>query len=416
MPEVGRNFPSLIEAMCDVGYEDTVPRIFRKWATISAIAGALGRRCWLDVDRDVRIFAPMLVVLIGSPALGKGTSLTVPYYKCFSRLAVSLWADKKDREEGLHQAYGLDWPLFMQTGRMSPEKLVDGLAGSTHTFFDIEPPVTESSVTVVTDEIGVLLRSFTEGFRNLFTDAWDGRAEHSHSMRTGGVVIVKEPCINWIAGATPSTFLEHFPRDSKEQGLLSRTIPVFHGGAVQPGAGLGFKQKTSVPEADIEFFTRDLAKISMIRGSMSAESTALEEQIDKDCRYGFDPLPLDPVMSEYLKRRASHAMKIAMVVSASKRSNRIITAEDWEETKQILVEVEKSMPLVLRLFGMQEAGKIAFELHDRLGENGGMPITKFKRELLKAVKNSGELQGLYQAMIDCDMIKVSGQKVKASMV
>lgn len=406
----------MIEAFCDVGKEDTVPPAFRKWAAISAIAGAMGRRVWLSVDRNVTLYPSMLVVLIGEVGVGKGSSMTLPYYECFMRLSTSLWADKKEKEQGHHTAYGLDWPLSMYTGRISPEKLIDGMCASTHTYFDVEPPVTESSVSLVTDEIGVLMRSFTEGFRNLFTDAWDSRPEHTHSMRTGGVVIVKAPTINWLVGATPSTFLEHFPRDSKEQGLLSRTIPIFYGGSTQEGTGLGFLKKSGTDDAQVNFLTKDLAKVAMMRGPMTVESEALAFEIDKDCRYGYEPLPRDPVMLEYSRRRAAHTMKLAMVISAAKGSSRVITAEDWKEAKDTMIEAEKAMPMVLRLFGMAEAGKIAFDLHKSLCDKGSMPLTEFKRKLLVAVKNAGELSSLFQAMVDCDMISVSGQTVKAKVV
>ena len=47
-PRAGRHFSNWIEACVHAVPNTPIPEVFRRWAAISAVAGAMGRRCWYD--------------------------------------------------------------------------------------------------------------------------------------------------------------------------------------------------------------------------------------------------------------------------------------------------------------------------------------------------------------------------------
>jgi hypothetical protein len=139
--------------------------------------------------------------------------------------------------------------------------------------------------------------------------------------------------------------------------------------------------------------------------------------VDEDIKAGIPPEPTDNHLSEYVQRRVSHFIKIAIAVSASRRSTRKIMLEDWEFTKELMFAAEKQMPKALEGFGMGRTGRIAHDmvtwLNGTLFNNGRshMLMKLFKRELLRKVPNPGELEQTIRAMEDSGYIKVEGNVV-----
>ena len=106
-----------------------------------------------------------------------------------------------------------------------------------------------------------------------------------------------------------------------------------------------------------------------------------------------------------------------MSVSASRRSSRKIMKEDWEDTKELMLEMEQNMPKALEGFGMARTGRIA---HDMgvwlestmvLKKRQHVNLRMFKRELLRKIPNPGELDQTIRAMEDSGYIKVEGNIV-----
>tara|TARA_R100000687_G_scaffold62219_1_gene50254 strand:- start:428 stop:727 length:300 start_codon:yes stop_codon:yes gene_type:complete len=91
--------------------------------------------------------------------------------------------------------------------------------------------------------------------------------------------------------------------------------------------------------------------------------------------------------------------------------------EDWETTKEIMFEMEKSMPKALEGFGMARTGRI---IHDMkvwlestmaLKKRRHVRLGAFKKEVIRKIANPGELDQTIRAMIDSGYIKVEGNMV-----
>ena len=414
---MARRFKDFIQASVDAVKDSPIPKPFAKWTALSAISGALGRRVWFPMP-NYNIGSNLFVILIASPGRNKSVSLILPFSKVFSRLTSPVGATEDDHNfnSGLDE-YGLrKYPLYTIQDRITPEKLAVDMTKVTRLDLRLcteeNPEFYDSSLTLVTSEFGTFMGRNERYLQMFLTDMWDAKDSYSHKTKTAGEYIIQGPCLNWIACATPTQFVDNLPEDAKSQGLLSRIIPVFYEGEKIPQ---DLRQKV-ISEHTINDLRNDLSKIALMRGPMEFERDAFEVA-NTDIFDGIQPEPTDPHLSEYCQRRVSHFLKVAMSVSASRSSSCKISKDDWTITKEIMFDMEQNMPKALEGFGMAKTGRIAHDMKVWLdatlstsGKNH-MQLRFFKRELLRKIQNPGELDQTIKAMQDSGYIKLEGNLI-----
>ena len=414
---MARRFKDFIQASVDAVKDSPIPKPFAKWTALSAVSGALGRRVWFPMP-NYNIGSNLFVILIASPGRNKSVSLILPFSKVFSRLTSPVGATEDDHNfnSGLDE-YGLrKYPLYTIQDRITPEKLAVDMTKVTRLDLRLcteeNPEFYDSSLTLVTSEFGTFMGRNERYLQMFLTDMWDAKDSYSHKTKTAGEYIIQGPCLNWIACATPTQFVDNLPEDAKSQGLLSRIIPVFYEGEKIPQ---DLRQKV-ISEHTINDLRNDLSKIALMRGPMEFERDAFEIA-NTDIFDGIQPEPTDPHLSEYCQRRVSHFLKVAMSVSASRSSSCKISKDDWTITKEIMFDMEQNMPKALEGFGMAKTGRIAHDMKVWLdatlstsGKNH-MQLRFFKRELLRKIQNPGELDQTVKAMQDSGYIKLEGNLI-----
>ena len=414
---MSRNYADFVQASADAIKGSPIPKPFAQWSALSAVAGALGRRVWYPMaNYDIR--ANLFVVLIAPPGRNKSVSLILPFTKVFSKLTTPVGTTEDDQNfnSGLDQ-YGLrNYPLYSVQDRITPEKLAVDMTRITRLDLRLSSPIMEefydSSVTLITSEFGTFMGRHERYLQMFMTDMWDSKAEYSHKTKTSGEYLIKGPCLNWLACATPEQFVDNLPEDARSQGLLSRILPIYYDGDRIPQSLI----QERVSDNTVNNLREDLADIAKMYGPMTFDEDAFKI-VDEDIKAGIPPEPTDNHLSEYVQRRVSHFIKIAIAVSASRRSTRKIMLEDWEFTKELMFAAEKQMPKALEGFGMGRTGRIAHDmvtwLNGTLFNNGRshMLMKLFKRELLRKVPNPGELEQTIRAMEDSGYIKVEGNVV-----
>tara|TARA_R100001530_G_scaffold122871_1_gene90595 strand:+ start:258 stop:1523 length:1266 start_codon:yes stop_codon:yes gene_type:complete len=414
---MSRNYTDFIKASVDAVADSPIPKPFAQWSALSAVAGAMGRRVWYPMaNYDIR--SNLFVVLIAPPGRNKSVSLILPFTKIFSKLTTPVGTTEDDQNfnSGLDQ-YGLrNYPLYVIQDRITPEKLAVDMTKITRLDLRLSTPALDefydSSMTLVTSEFGTFMGRHERYLQMFMTDMWDSKEEYSHKTKTSGEYIIKGPCLNWLACATPEQFVDNLPEDARSQGLLSRMLPIYYDGERIPQSLIQKK----VSGNTIDNLREDLADISKMYGPMTFDEDCFEI-VDEDIKAGIPPEPTDNHLSEYVQRRVSHFIKVAIAVSASKRGTRKIMLEDWEFTKELMFAAEEQMPKALEGFGMGRTGRIAHDmvtwLHGTLFNNGRshMLLKLFKRELLRKIPNPGELEQTIKAMEDSGYIKLEGNVV-----
>ena len=414
MPRKHKDF---VKACVDAVKDSPIPKPFARWTALSAVAGALGRRVWFPMP-NYNIGSNLFVILIASPGRNKSVSLILPFSKVFSRLTSPVGATEDDHNFNTSlDDYGLrKFPLYTIQDRITPEKLAVDMTKVTRMDMRLmneeNPEFYDSSLTLVTSEFGTFMGRNERYLQMFLTDMWDAKDSYSHKTKTAGEYIIQGPCLNWIACATPTQFVDNLPEDAKSQGLLSRIIPVYYEGEKIPQ---DLRQKV-ISEHTINDLRNDLSSVAKMHGPMEFERDAFE-LANTDIFDGIQPEPTDPHLSEYCQRRVSHFLKVAMSVSASRSSSRKISKDDWTITKEIMFEMEQNMPKALEGFGMAKTGRIAHDMKVWLdatllssGKNH-MQLRFFKRELLRKIQNPGELDQTIKAMQDSGYIKLEGNLI-----
>jgi hypothetical protein len=331
----------------------------------------------------------MFIVLVAPPGRNKSVSLILPFSKVFSKLTtpVGTEEDHDEYNSGLTQ-YGLkNYPLYSIQDRITPEKLAVEMSKVTRLDLRCATPKEDmfydSSITLVTSEFGTFMNRNHQYLQMFMTDMWDSKDIYSHQIKTGSSQMIKGPCLNWIACATPQQFVDNLPEDAASQGLLSRILPIYHEGERIAQSLYQKKLEDKISED----LTHDLSMIAKMHGQFAFDPEAYEE-VEKDFQEYIKPEPTEPNMIEYNQRRVSHFIKVAMSVSASRRGTRVIAGSDWERTKKIMFDVEKHMPKALEGFGMSKTGKIAHDMKGWLettvfnNNRSHVRLKLFKRQLL----------------------------------
>ena len=391
-----------------------IPFKFATWSAISAVAGALGRKCWFSMPNyDVR--PNLFVILIGPPGTNKSVSLILPFSKVFSKLTTPVGTTENDNEfnSGLTQ-YGLkDHPLYLIQDKITPERLAVEMNKITRwdqRVGTLDDMFFDSSITMSTSEFGTFMSKSYQYLHMFLTDMWDSKDSYSHSIKTGSSQFIKGPCLNWIACATPEQFIEHLPENAASQGLLSRFLPIYHQGERIPQSLL----LETANDDTLKDLIYDLSLIASIHGKFKFDEEA-KEVAEKDFKIHIQPESKDPNMSEYNHRRPSHFLKVAMAVNASRIGNRIITLSDWERTKEIMFKMEEEMPQALEGFGRSKTGKITYEMKEWMettifnNNRSHVPLRLFKQQLLNKTSAPSEMEQYLRAMQEAGHIRVDEQ-------
>jgi len=412
-----RNYTDYVGACVDAVKKSPIPKPFARWTALSSVAGALGRRVWFPMP-NYDIGSNLFIILVASAGRNKSVSLILPFTKVFNRLTTPVGTQEDDHNfnTGLDQ-YGLrKFPLYLVQDRITPEKLAVDMTKITRMDLRLSNPRQEqffdSSLSLVTSEFGTFMSRNERYLQMFMTDMWDSKESYSHKTKTAGEYIIEGPCLNWIACATPEQFVDNLPEDAKSQGLLSRILPVFYEGERIPQ---DLTQKV-ISDNTIDNLRNDLGSIAKMYGPMEFDDDAFDEA-NEDIYNNLQPEPTDPHLAEYCQRRVSHYLKVAMSVSASRRSTRKIMKEDWETTKEIMFDMEQSMPKALEGFGMARTGRIVhdmvvwLEATMALKKRRYVRIGQFRKEVLRKIANPGELEQTIRAMVESGYIKVEGNMV-----
>mgnify|MGYP003141991383 FL=1 len=412
-----RNYTDYVGACVDAVKKSPIPKPFARWTALSSVAGALGRRVWFPMP-NYDIGSNLFIILVASAGRNKSVSLILPFTKVFNRLTTPVGTQEDDHNfnTGLDQ-YGLrKFPLYLVQDRITPEKLAVDMTKITRMDLRLSNPRQEqffdSSLSLVTSEFGTFMSRNERYLQMFMTDMWDSKESYSHKTKTAGEYIIEGPCLNWIACATPEQFVDNLPEDAKSQGLLSRILPVFYEGERIPQ---DLTQKI-ISDNTIDNLRNDLGSIAKMYGPMKFDDDAFDEA-NEDIYNNLQPEPTDPHLAEYCQRRVSHYLKVAMSVSASRRSTRKIMKEDWETTKEIMFEMEQNMPKALEGFGMARTGRIVHDMVVWLEATMAskkrryVRLGTFRKEVLRKIANPGELEQTIRAMVESGYIKVEGNMV-----
>lgn len=303
----------------------------RFWAGVSAVAGALQRKVWID-QAYFKWYANFYICLVAPPGVvSKSTT---------SGVAMSL----------LRRVPGVRFGPDIVTW----QSLVSTFAGAASAF---EWPAgqwnTMSALTLESSEFGNLLNPQDREMVDLFVTLWDGKqGALTKETKASGNDSVENPWINMIACTTPAWIAGSFPEYMVGGGFTSRCVFVF---ANKKANEVAYPIK-HVP-ADFlrqgDALVDDLTQISKICGEYKLTEEAYAWGTEWYHRHNSQPNPnlQDERFGGYLARKQTHIHKLAMVIAAAQHSSLAITAEDLAVADAMVSDLEGDMQQVFARIG-----------------------------------------------------------------
>ena len=330
-----RHFRDWLRAFVDYASYGEAPRHMYFWAGVSAVAGALRRKVWID-QAFFKWTPNFYIILVAPPGIvSKSTTASVAMDLLRSVPGINFGPDV------------VTWPA-----------LVQAFAEKTESFEWAGAFYPMSAITIESSEFGNLLNPQDKEMVDLLVSLWDGKqGKFEKRTKSSGNDSIENPWINVIACTTPSWIAGSFPEYMIGGGFTSRCVFVYaekkekyvaYPGRVVPADMLSTRAK----------LIDDLTHIgTTLAGPYTLEPDALNWGETWYYRhYEQRPANLDDDrFGGYIARKQTHLHKLAMVLAAAQRDELVITREDLETANIMVTNLESTMPLVFNKIGRSDA-------------------------------------------------------------
>jgi len=318
-----------------VKYTDAVtsPKLFRKWAAISAIASALQRKCWTNIVNRQQ-FPNMYILLVASPGIGKTAAIFLMREICRKLPSIKL-TPTRITEHALYEE--LEEALQTITNIKDPEN----------------PVMIHHSITAMVDEFGTFIRKGDFDFMTSLAELFDCPDPFRYRTKTSGSNFAKATFFNFISGCTPVALKDIFTEDAIEFGFSARVVIVYSKEAIKHTNLFSTDNAIfSSPEENPMFksLVSDLEEVVNLHGAFTWSQEAqdfLSSWYAQDLR----PFPQDLKLQHYCTRRLTHVTKLAMIHCASASDDMVIELPHIQAAKATLLEAETYMPQATESFG-----------------------------------------------------------------
>jgi hypothetical protein len=228
------------------------------------------------------------------------------------------------------------------------EQLIRKMKDAANFFNDNDTgrTVTHSSITCFSEELSVFLGQNDIRFLSTLTNWYDSRDSWTYETKTQGKDTIQGVCFTLVGATAPDWISTMFPQEAIGGGFTSRIIFV-----VEDGKGKTVEEHI-LTETELnlrENLVTDLQHINQITGEFTFSEACRAMYIkwyrdsEKLIEQG-KPAIDDPRFEGYVARRATHLRKLAMIMSASRSSKRVVEAKDFERGLKLLQSTELTMP------------------------------------------------------------------------
>lgn len=328
---MARQFGDWLEAFCDYAQYGEAPRKMYFWVGVSALAGALRRKVWID-QAYFRWYPNFYIILVAPPGVvSKSTTAT---------LAMRL----------LRRVPGIKFGPDVATW----QALVTAFAESTEMFLFNGDYHVMSAITIESSEFGNLVNPEDKEMIDLLVSLWDGKQGlFEKRTKMSGDDKIENPWINLIACTTPSWIAGNFPEYMIGGGFTSRCVFVYAEEKYQYVAYPSLHVPKNLHRIE-DALVQDLEYISVnLAGEYKLDESAIAwgEAWYKH-HYTNRPEGLaDERFGGYIARKQTHIHKLAMILAAARHDNLVLTADDLAVANEMTTDLERDMPLVFGKIG-----------------------------------------------------------------
>lgn len=346
-----RMLPDWIGAFIDHTDHLPSPRIFRQWAAISAIAGALERRVWVRSSGGV-LYPNLYVLLVAPPAVGKSQAIAP---------VKDLWKKTK--------------LLKIAPDDISKASLLDALEQSKQIkVLSASDMLEYHSMQISASEFGVLVPAHDLQFLNTLNHLFDNPDSYNEKKRTTKKEMnLAEPSINLIAGTQPAYLAELLPETAWGMGFTSRLICIYSGEKIHNDL---FDFKEPKPHLSSNLL-EDMKGMCELYGEVRWTPDAMQK-LRAWHGEGLSPVPSHSRLEHYNGRRILHVLKLCAISCVSRGNHLQVDEVDVDRAMEWLLEAELFMPDIFRaMIGnsdiavLEELHAVVYKTHQASGKPVG---------------------------------------------
>lgn len=379
-----RHFPDWIDAYLRYASVTEAPRRMHYWSAVGTVAGCLRRRVWLDQKR-FSWYPSFYIIFVAPPGVvAKSTTIDIS-------------------TDLLKQVPGIKFG----PNAITWQALVSAFAAASEAFEYQGEWHPMSPLTLVASELGSLLNLQDKDMVNLLIELWDGKRSYEKITKMSGNDTVEAPWINLQAGTTPHWIADNMPQAMIGGGLSSRCIFVYADKKEKYVAYVDEQVNSGDDELRVKLI-HDLEQISMMTGpfSMTANARAWGASWYENF-WGDAVSRMDDQMAQgYAARKQTHMHKTAMVISASRSSDRVITAEDLQLANNMLLDLEADMPKVFSRIGRTEDSMQAERFIEYVIRKGSVSYEEAYRMIHLYFPDHRDFEGILSGAIRSGQIEL----------
>jgi len=382
-----RNFNDWLGAYVQYASFSEAPARMHFWSGVSAVAGALRRRIWLDMAY-FKWCANFYIVMVAPPGIvSKSTTVAI---------AMDL----------LRQVPGINFGPQVVTW----PALVTSFANCNEAFEIDGEWHTQCALTLESSEFGNLVNPSDRDMIDLLVTLWDSKQGSFKKMTKGnGEDLVENPWINLIACTTPAWIAGNFPEYVIGGGFTSRCLFVY---TEQKEKFVPYPN-LAVPKGLLETqrkLVQDLEHIAitLIGGYKLSDEAIKWGSAWYEHHYTTKNTHLEgDRFGGYIARKQTHIHKLAMVLAASQRDELVITAEDLATANAMVSDLEKDMPKVFSKIGRTEESVQAERFVKYIQSRGAVPYEEAYRHSHLAFPNMRDFEGILAGTIRAGYVRMT---------
>lgn len=360
------------------------------WSGVSALAGALRRRVWLDMGYFR--WTPCFYIIIVAPpgVVAKSTTADI---------SMQILRKVKGVKFGPQM---VTWPA-----------LVKAFADSKEEFEWNQEWHPMCALTIESSELGNLINPADREMIDLLVTLWDSKTGGFDKVtKTSGNDAVVNPWINLIACTTPAWIEGNFPEYVIGGGFTSRCIFVYAETKEKLVPYPGLEIPPGIEDVKTALL-QDLEHIAItLSGPFSLDSKAIDwGKLWYHKHYEKPPEDLtDERFAGYLARKQTHMHKLAMILSASRSDTRVISVEDLYTANQMLSNLEKDMPKVFAKIGRTEQSIHAERFIKHVQQQGSMTYEAAYQFIHIHFPLHRDFEGILAGAIRSGQLKLEGSQ------
>lgn len=300
------------------------PELFRKWAAITTLSGALEKRVWTKTKAGSQ-FANLYTMLVAPPGVGKSQAI--------------------NPAEGLLKATR---KFAIAPNSVTAASYIDALvnAGKSQLKPDKTGSLIYHHLFVFAAELGVFINSHDLNFLSIINELFDHkdsyREERRHSLKEP--IDIQNPMTTLLIGSQPGFLATLLPDAAWTMGWTSRMLMVYSS-AIPDVSLFGEYKNTDHIQRKL---VAKLSECAEYYGEMLWDSKAIAE-MERWRKDKWAPIPDHPKLANYVPRRGTiFTIKLAMISAMARGEELAIRLQDVERARGWLLEIEELMPQIFR--------------------------------------------------------------------